>query len=162
MDWKTLFLTADGRIGKRDFWIGFAILFVAGLVLGMIPLLGQIVSIALIYPWVCVYSKRLHDMGKTGWLVLAPVGVMVVAFIIAFMMGGAALMGAGMAGSDAAAGTAAMAGMGGAALVILLACLANLAFLLWVGLSNGDPGENRFGPPPVSLTGGTASPPMVT
>jgi uncharacterized membrane protein YhaH (DUF805 family) len=162
MDWKTLFLTADGRIGKRDFWIGFAILFVANLVLGMIPFLGMLISLLLIYPTVCIYSKRLHDAGRTAWLMLVPFGVVVVCMIIAFMMGGAALMGAGMAGSDSAAGAAAMAGMGGAALVIMLGFLVNIAFVLWVGLSNGDPGENRFGPPPVSLTGGTASPPMVS
>ena len=66
MNWQFLFLSANGRIGQKDFWIGFLILFVAGIILGMIPVLGQIISIALIYPWVCLYSKRLHDFGKTG------------------------------------------------------------------------------------------------
>ena len=161
MDWKTLFLTADGRIGKRDFWIGFAILFGVGFVLGMIPVIGQLVSIALIFPWVCLYAKRLHDMGKTGWLMLVPMGVAIVCTIIVLMVGGMAMIGAGAAGTDAAAGGAAMAGVGMAALVLLAAFVVNIAFLFWVGLSAGDPGDNRFGPPPVSLTGGTASPPTI-
>lgn len=161
MDWKTLFLTADGRIGKQDFWIGFAIIFVVNFVLGMIPVLGMIVSIALIYPMVCLYSKRLHDFGKTGWLTLVPFGAGVVGMLLAVMMGGAAIMGAGLAGNDSAAAGAAMAGMGGAALVLMAVGLVCLVFLLWVGLTSGDPGENRYGPPPVSLTGGTASPPTV-
>ena len=32
MDWKTLFLDAKGRIGQKDFWIGFLILFVGGII----------------------------------------------------------------------------------------------------------------------------------
>ena len=162
MDWQTLFLKADGRIGKRDFWIGFAILFAVGFVAGLIPIIGQIIALVLIYPWVCVYAKRLHDMGKTAWLILVPFGVGIVAMVVGLMSGGMAMMGMGAAGTDAAAANAAMAGLGMFGLLMALAGLVGLAFLLWVGLSNGDPGENRYGPPPVSLTGGASSPPMVT
>lgn len=161
MDWNTLFLKADGRIGKRDFWIGFLILFVANLVLSMIPVIGWIVSIALFYPMVCLYSKRLHDFGKTGWLTLVPFGVFALAMVIAAMTGGMAMLGMGAAGSEEAAATAAMAGLGMAGALMALAGLVGLGFLLWVGLTNGDPGDNRYGPPPVSLTGGTATPPTV-
>lgn len=161
MDWKTLFLTADGRIGKRDFWIGFAILFGVGFIAGWIPLIGMIVSLALIYPWVCLQAKRLHDMGKTGWLMLAPMAVAIICSIVGMGIAGMAMMGAGMAGNEAAAAGAAVAGFGGALLAFGIAGLIGLAFLLWVGLTNGEPGENRFGPPPVSLTGGVASPPSV-
>jgi len=153
MDWKTLFLTADGRIGQRDFWIGFAILFVAGLVLGMIPVIGQIVGILLIYPNVCLYSKRLHDFGKSGWLQLVPMAIMFVAMVLAIFSGGAGIMASMGGGSAATAG--AMAGFGMAAMVMGLAALIGLAFLLWVGLSKGDPGDNRYGPPPRQLVGGS-------
>lgn len=161
MDWKTLFLTADGRIGKRDFWIGFAILFVANLVLGMIPVLGALISLALIYPMVCLYSKRLHDFGKTGWLTAIPFVVMALALVVGLITGGMAVIGMGAAGSDQAAAGAAMAGLGMFGGLMALAGLIALGFLLWVGLTNGDPSDNRYGPPPVSLTGGTATPPTV-
>jgi uncharacterized membrane protein YhaH (DUF805 family) len=158
MDWKTLFLSADGRIDKRDFWIGFAILFVAGLVLGMIPVLG-LISILLIYPWVCVYAKRLHDFGRSAWLILAPVAVTAVLMIAAIALGGMAMMGAGLANNETAMAGSALAMGGAIAGVALLSFLIWIGFALWVGLTNGDPAENRFGPPPVSLTSGAASPP---
>jgi uncharacterized membrane protein YhaH (DUF805 family) len=161
MDWKNLFLTADSRIGKRDFWIGFLILFVANIVLSLIPVIGWLVSLALMYPMVCLYSKRLHDFGKTGWLTLVPFVAFFGAMVVGGLTGGMALLGMGAAGSDAAAASAAVAGLGMFGGLMALAGLISLGFLLWVGLTNGDPGENRYGLPPVSLTGGPASPPTV-
>ncbi|MDO1558121.1 DUF805 domain-containing protein [Brevundimonas sp. 2R-24] len=147
MDFKTLYLSADGRIGQKDFWLGWLILLVAGIVLGMIPVIGMIVSILLIWPNIAVYAKRLHDFGKSAWLVLIPFVVNVIGL---FLMGGAifaAVGGAAMTGTDEAAATAAMAGAGSAGLIGLVLFVVNIGFLLWVGLSKGDPGENRFGPP---------------
>lgn len=151
MDWKHLFLSADGRIGQKDFWVGWLILFVAGLVLGLIPFIGQIAAIVLIYPSVCVFSKRLHDMGKSGWLAAAPYIVGIVALIIAIMMGGAGIVTAALSGNaenDPAAAAAVLSGLGGAVGVMMLAGVFGIAFTLWVGLSKGDPGENRYGPAP--------------
>ena len=148
MDWKTLFLSANGRIGRQSFWIGVAILFVAGMVLNFIPIIGQLAALALTYCWVCVYSKRLHDFGKTGWLAAVPF-VLVLLFAILGMMsvGGMAAMGAFSGSEDAMAG-AAMGGMGVMALASMLIGLLALAFLLWVGLTPGDAGPNRYGEPP--------------
>lgn len=144
MDFRQLFLTSQGRIGPRDFWIGFLILFVSGIVLGLIPFLGLIASIALIYPQVCIFSKRLHDFGKSGWLYLAPLILTVLLGVVMAVVGGASL--AMLSGEDDGAAIA------GAALAIGgLIVLLNFGFLLWVGLSRGDPGENRYGPPPGML-----------
>ena len=145
MDWKTLFLTANGRIGQKDFWIGWVILFAAGFILGMIPFLGMIIGIALIYPNVCVFSKRLHDFGKSGWLAAVPYAIACVGLILMMVVGGAGMM----------------ASLGGAMLILLLMFVAGVAFLLWVGLTKGDPGENQYGPPPRSLIGDDATTPVV-
>ena len=151
MNWKSLFLSADGRIGQKDFWIGYLILLVAGFVLGMIPVLGMLVGLALIYPSVCIFTKRLHDFGKTGWLQLAPIAIFVVLGVIAAVVGGgaAALTGAGDEGLMAV-----MATMG---LFLLVMAAVALGFLLWVGLSKGDLATNQYGPPPVALTGTAAT-----
>ncbi|WP_296817799.1 DUF805 domain-containing protein [Brevundimonas sp.] len=154
MDWKTLFLDANGRIGKKDFWIGFLILFVAGIILNFVPVIGQIAAILLIYPWICLYSKRLHDFGKSGWLVIVPVVAMIVATIGSIMTMGAAAFGAASSTTDYGAASAMMGGLGGMALLNVVALLVCLAFLLWVGLSKGDEGTNQYGSPRVPpLTG---------
>lgn len=146
MDWKNLFLSAQGRIGQNDFWIGFAILFVSGMILGMIPFVGLL----LIYPNVCVFAKRLHDFGKTGWLYLVPIGITILLMIVGFMAGGAAMF-AGAAGGDAAASAAALGSMGLLMILIVLGLIVYFGFVLWVGLAKGDPDTNAYGPPPGGL-----------
>lgn len=148
MDWKFLFLDPKGRIGRKDFWIGFAILFVAGLVLGMIPVIGQIIGLLMLYLWVCLGSKRLHDMGKSGWLMVVPFALQVLAMVLVVMAAGGAMM-AGAAGGDAAGG--AMAGAMGGGLIAMLAGLASLAFLIWIGATPGQPEANQYGPPPAPV-----------
>lgn len=85
IDWKTLFVSADGRLSRNTFWIAAAILFgvliafeaVTGATLRLV--LGIFVYPVLIYAGVCVLSKRLHDRGKSGWyaavLIAALVGL---------------------------------------------------------------------------------------
>jgi len=153
MDWKFLFFTADGRIGRQNFWIGVLILFAVGMVLGWIPLIGWLISLAAIYCWVCLYSKRLHDMGKSGWLTLIPFGIGAALMMIGFVIGGAAMMtGFAMHPNGADMNPAAFAGMGAFAGLMGLAGLLGFIFLLWVGLTPGEPGENRYGAPPVTST----------
>ena len=155
MNWQNLFLSANGRIGQKDFWLGFLIVFVASIVLGLIPILGQIAGLLLIYPTVCLYSKRLHDFGKTGWLAALPYGVGAVLMLIMLLAGGAAFF--GMASGSAAEAGGAMAAVGMIGLLAVLAFFVWLGFTLWVGLSKGDPAANQYGPPPVSLIGGAAT-----
>ncbi len=73
MDWQQLFTSFDGRITRQPFWIGSLVLvgvnLVAAFVLGG-GILGTIISLALIYPSLCVSIKRWHDRGKSGWWVL--------------------------------------------------------------------------------------------
>lgn len=144
MDWKFLFLDSKGRIGRKDFWIGFAILFVAGIVLGLIPVIGQIIGLLMLYLWVCLGAKRLHDMGKSGWLMVIPFALQLVAMLVGMMSVGGAMM-AGAAGNDAA-----MAGAMGGGLVVMLCGLASLAFLIWIGATPGQAEANQYGPPPAS------------
>lgn len=145
MDLKALFFTAQGRIGRKDFWVGFLIILAISFVTGMIPVIGQIIGIVLIWPQVCIHAKRLHDMGLTGWLMAIPFAVSLVCFIAAVIVGGPAMFGA-MSGDAGAAIT----GMGAAMGLIAIAFFVGFAFLLWVGLTKGQPGDNRFGSPPAA------------
>ena len=81
MDFKALFLTYDGRLNRQPYWIGIIILAVINVVLravfGLIggehaiaTLLSVIVSVALIYPSICIGIKRCHDRDRSGWFQL--------------------------------------------------------------------------------------------
>ncbi|MDP1737094.1 MAG: DUF805 domain-containing protein [Caulobacter sp.] len=151
MDWKTLFFSAEGRIGRSAFWIGWLVLLGVNVVASWIPLIGLLISLASIYCSVCVYSKRLHDMGKSGWLQIWPILICTVLIVGAIVMvAGPAVM-AGISNADESAIMAAvMAGVGGMILAFLLAFLIWFGFLLWVGLSSGNPGDNKYGPAPAT------------
>ena len=149
LDWQRLFLSADGRIGRQEYWVGFLLILGASVVLKFIPFLGPLLSLALIYPQVCVGSKRLHDMGRSGFLMLIPYGVVVVGFILAGVFGGMAALSGAFSHSGGAAAAAGLAGLGAAVGLIGLACLISLGFIVWVGVTPSQPGENRYGPEPM-------------
>lgn len=140
MNWQHLLLSFSGRISKRDFWIGFAALFAAGFVASLVPLVGALASLALLYPWTALVTKRLHDFGRSGWLVLIPT-------VPATLSGVLAVYGAVAMGNAATTG-AALAAAGFALLVSTVAMLIGLAFLLWAGLKAGDTGPNSYGDVP--------------
>ena len=145
-DWRTLFLEANGRIGQKDYWIGIIILFAAGVVLSWVPLIGQVVTLASIYFGVCVSSKRLHDMGKSGWLAAIPYGITTVAVVLSAM----AFVG-GIVSTSYGNDYAMLAGIGGIAGLWGLVFIVNLGFLIWLGVTAGQPGDNAYGPPPRPL-----------
>lgn len=146
LNWRALFLDAAGRIGQRDYWIGIGVLFVANLVLGWVPLIGTIVSLAAVYAGVCVSSKRLHDMGRSGWLAAVPFGI----YAAAVVFSAVSLIGIISATAyDNGAGVLAGAGMLG--LLWTLAFLANLGFVIWLGITPGQPEDNLYGPVPQPL-----------
>lgn len=59
----------NGKAGRAEFWYFFVACFIASLVLGMIPIVGML-TILLIIPQLAVGTRRLHDIGKSGWLQL--------------------------------------------------------------------------------------------
>lgn len=146
-DWKSALLNFNGRLCRQHFWISWLILLGASVVLGWIPILGMIISIALIWPNLAIQVKRLHDMGKSGWLVVIPVIGTVIGF-------GMMITSVGMAAftnpeyfenEDPETLLAMLGGMlGGFAIMALV----GIAFLLWIGISDSQRGENKYGPNP--------------
>jgi uncharacterized membrane protein YhaH (DUF805 family) len=61
----------NGRAARPEFWWFVLAQFVVGLILNMVlPLLGGLFSLAMLVPSLAVGSRRLHDIGKSGWLQL--------------------------------------------------------------------------------------------
>jgi uncharacterized membrane protein YhaH (DUF805 family) len=146
-DWQKLLFSFEGRTRRSHFWIGWLICLGAGVVAGWIPLIGFFISIALIWPNLAITVKRLHDMGQSGWLIAIPWVVSIVGIFVAV----------GMIGVSALSNTAALEREDPAAILALvgpaiglfgLLLLVNLGFLLWIGLSEGQRGDNRYGSNP--------------
>ena len=132
MDWVKLLLSPQGRITRAPFWFGIMVIIIASLALRLIPgPIGRLVSLVLLWPQICVNAKRLHDMGRTGWWLVAPILIGVAGLAIAFVMGS----GGGIPPQPAIAPLAVVA-------------LVSLGFLLWLGLTPGQAGANRFGEAP--------------
>ena len=147
LDWQKLLFSFEGRTRRSHFWIGWLICLGAGVVAGWIPVIGFFLSIALIWPNLAIGVKRLHDMGKSGWLVVIPWVVGIVGSIAAFSMMGVSAFSNASALEDGDPG-AIMALLGPAMGLIAIIGLICLGFLLWIGLSDGQSGENRYGPNP--------------
>ena len=146
-DWKHLFLSFEGRTRRSHFWIGWLVCLGLGVVFGWIPLLGFFLSIALIWPNLAITVKRLHDMGHTGWLAAIPYAVGIVGTIVAVsMIGLTALL--NMEALDNEEPAAIIALIGPAFGLFGLMFLVGLGFLLWIGLTDSQRGDNRFGPNP--------------
>ena len=154
---NTLF-NPQGRIGPNEFWVGWLILFIGNIVTNFIPIIGFAISIGLIYVGICVYGKRLHDAGKSAWMILIPWGLSIVLAIVAFAMLMPTLT-AMMADPNVAdqfeTGNISpetlmsmISGSLGSVGLYLVSIIVWIGFTLWVGLAASDPNENRFGPPP--------------
>lgn len=72
MDFRFAFLDAHGRLAPRDF--GRALILLTGtmmivqIVTALVSPGFDILQYALVYPYLCVFGKRLHDAGQTAWI----------------------------------------------------------------------------------------------
>ena len=93
MDLQYVLLNPNGRIAQREFWIGVGLLICGNVVSGIIPALGGLIWLFLIYVGVCVYGKRLHDTGRSAWLHLVPWAItLALTSVGGVLMGGAVVM----------------------------------------------------------------------
>ncbi|MBB4798538.1 uncharacterized membrane protein YhaH (DUF805 family) [Brevundimonas bullata] len=146
-DFQSAMLSFNGRLRRQHFWISWLILLGAGVVLGWIPILGTILSIAMIWPNLAIVVKRLHDMGKTGWFAVVPWVANIVGFIMIISAVGMSIITNPQAfENEDPEAMLAMFGsmMGGIAVMFLV----NIAFLLWIGIGDSQRGDNKYGPNP--------------
>ncbi|WP_299172845.1 DUF805 domain-containing protein [uncultured Brevundimonas sp.] len=148
-DWQKLFLSFEGRTRRSHFWIGWLILLGVGVVANWLPIIGGLISLALIWPNLAISVKRLHDMGLTGWLIAIPWVGSIVFFMVGLVMVGMGAVAGGMTVDDYDGDPAAiLALMGPGMIAFILSGLIPLIFLLGIGLVEGQKGDNRFGPNP--------------
>ena len=160
-------MSANGRMAPADFQKAGLVLVAIAFVIGLTPLflpvvaagaLSLIVSLALIYPWVCIWSKRLHDAGKSGWLFLVALVVwfvllMIVNQLVTVMFGGesARMMAAAMetGNPDAIMQASEASSQATAIPSAILSALVSIGMVFGANaILKQDPEENRYGPVP--------------
>ena len=135
--WIKLFTSPFGRISRRQFWLhGVLPIIAASIVLGWIPLVGQILSLAFLWGSICIAFKRFHDHGYPGWwslLYLVPtiaaMAVLAAGFFSAGILEAAWLL---------------------AKILWGVSALIRLAQLLLVYVRIGQEGPNQYGPDPLA------------
>jgi uncharacterized membrane protein YhaH (DUF805 family) len=124
-----LYVNPKGRTARGAFvgallTLAAVVAFYAYLVTG---LTAHWCLLMLLFPAVVLHARRLHDMGRTAWLLMAPTALALAAFAVWLHL---ATFGAQL---DAALTWAAL--------------IVGAAFALWGCLGNGQSEANRFGAP---------------
>lgn len=72
MDFRRVFFDPQGRIGPRVFGQGYILLTGVMLVVTVLSVVVSpgvaILQYALVFPYICLFGKRLHDAGQSAWL----------------------------------------------------------------------------------------------
>jgi len=82
MNFESLFVNPMGRTARGPF-VGALIPLLAAAAFYYVLVKGvngQDCLVVLLFPAVVLHARRLHDMGKTAWLLLAPVALIAAAF----------------------------------------------------------------------------------
>lgn len=78
MDFRFVFLDPQGRLAPRPFARGLVLLTGACMLISVLTAVVSpginVLQYALVFPYLCVFGKRLHDAGLTAWLWLAFLG----------------------------------------------------------------------------------------
>ncbi len=147
MDWQNLLFNMHGRIGQNDYWKGVAEVFLGNAALNILPLIGGLVWMVLVWVGFAVYGKRLHDTGRSAWYHAVPWAIILVINAIGFILIGGVLVAAVLSGSDI--GPMLIIGAGGVGVFIYgFGNLVWLIYTIWLGMGEGQVGDNRFGPAP--------------
>lgn len=155
MDMQYVLLNPNGRIAQREFWIGVLVLIGGNILSGVLPAVGGLLWLFLIYVGVCVYGKRLHDTGRSAWLHVIPWGITILLSTIGGVLMGGAILSAVLSGDEVNPWAFITAGSG-FAVMMGLSNLVWLVYTLWVGLSAGQAGANAYGPAPVKIIAAAA------
>lgn len=64
------YATFQGRARRSEYWFWALFTFLIAITIGLIPIIGFIINLALVIPSIAACVRRLHDTGRSGWLYL--------------------------------------------------------------------------------------------
>lgn len=120
------YATFRGRSSRKEYAVFTVANFVLSAVLGLIPVIGGLFSLIIIIPGIAVAVRRLHDLNKSGWWLLAPFLILIIGLI-------------GVAGTVEEGGAAAWVWL------MVAGGIMSLVMSIWLLFARGTDGANRFG-----------------
>jgi uncharacterized membrane protein YhaH (DUF805 family) len=137
---KNHYLDFEGRTGRKEFWI-FSLFFVA---IMLIPGFN-IVGLLLFPAFLAIFSRRMHDSGRSGWWNILlwgvpALGLAVLIFLIVIYSADPV--------NPAPAVISMIVGVYGGLLNIILYIVA-----AYLASRKGDIGDNKYGPAPTTFSG---------
>jgi uncharacterized membrane protein YhaH (DUF805 family) len=148
---KALYTTTDGRIGRKQWWIGVTGIILASIVLGIIlnivglnpqsPLGSLVAVLILLYPNYCLSLKRRHDRNNNGMDLKILLGVSV--FLSLVMALGIGVEYVELAGETIATPNGLMSAL------YFLVALGGIYLFVNLGILKGTEGPNDYGPDPL-------------
>jgi uncharacterized membrane protein YhaH (DUF805 family) len=150
-DFARLFTSAEGRIPRLAYWIGFLTILLIEIALRLllgVPLaptpadpvsiraLSFLIDAVLLYPTAIIMVKRFHDRNRSGQLI----GWFVVPYSVVMLTN---LL--GMSGDPDHVGVV-------EALLLVATTVITLAFIVELGFRPGTRGDNQYGPDPIGST----------
>lgn len=132
------YFTFSGRARRSEYW--FWILFTS--LVQLIPIVGGFIALATLIPSLAVGSRRLHDIGKSGWWQLCFIILLFVLYLVVILM----LIWAFVVAFDNQSTNA--GGIWMMALVSIICAFAGTAWwIVWMARQGMD-GPNKYGPDP--------------
>ena len=140
MDWAYLLNSFEGRINRKTFWTGMAVLITAEILAHLVAQslqgdrLSAIVDLAFTYPEFAIAAKRAHDRDLPIWI------------LIVFFGGGAVLdllTVLELAGSTEQPSVLSL-------FIAVPFTVLLMALLIELGFRRGTIGPNQYGPDPVA------------
>ena len=148
---KALYTTTDGRISRKQWWLGLLGIIVASIVLSILLGIigiglygwGQIIGfLVLVYPSYCIGIKRRQDRDNNGMDYKIMVGLTAVMTVLQ-------AFGIGMTPTDLGNGMIMMAPGGLMSLLQIAIGIFGIYVLIQLGFLKGTPGPNSYGPDPL-------------
>lgn len=133
-----VFFSARGKLDRRTFWAGSLLLAALWGALQLLETAGQTLALLLVIPQVCLFSKRLHDLGKSGWFTGVPCGLALLGGLVL-----ALTRQSSVAPSDLSFG---------GALAAAGCWLVGVLFFVRVGLAEPDMDPKAYGAPPTTAS----------
>jgi uncharacterized membrane protein YhaH (DUF805 family) len=123
------YIDFNGRVGRSQFWYYVLVCFVLAIGVGIVGavttrLLSSLFALALLLPNLGMGVRRLHDVGKPGIYILAPIVPTVLGYVFFFMF------------------------LWPLAALCWLATLAAAVVLIYWYAQPGVDAQNDYGPPP--------------